>query len=305
MNHSREPETAGALELRAPDPFVFCPADLRAANVEIRRALEHCDLCLVACRPRLGLVASSLVLKSGGREVAGAIEIGTGSTARYVPFAAVLPGHFQAVAVEQRPHAPDVLRLFTRGGHAMRIGLQALLCLSDAAHSPLTDMRVEYVGRVPEEDGYGDVVDRLVGGGCTAGDEPLREVLGDLNARRGAQDVHLLLCQFEFVRPRAIGGLGRIDRGMRADLAEAALVRYFGPGGNDRYPASATHARLQMLDRAGELGITSLALSLSTAQQGLRLHSNGVRASDEHAMAYPIATSEHRLAFLTSHALAP
>ncbi|MGA0609238.1 hypothetical protein [Caldimonas sp. KR1-144] len=295
-----------ALELHAADPFVFRPAELRQVGIEIRRALEACNVCLVARRSRLRLVESSLGLRAGGGEVAGIVEVGVGSQMRELRFAAALPGLFVDVQLERRSHVLDTLRLVTRGGHALRIGLPALLALSDAAQTPLTDMQVEYVGRMPEDDGHGDVVERLVGGSARAGHEPLRAALGELEARHGDHDVHLLLFSFELLRRHAMAAArAHIDRVTRGDLAEAALLHYFVLLCNERPPASWPDATRATLDRAAALGFTAVAVSLSTMEQGFRLHSRGVAASDAHAMRYPIATSEHRRAFLTSHAPAP
>lgn len=205
-------------------------------------------------------------------------------------------------------------------GEPVQMQLQDVLRFSDVPHSPLTDMQVEYVGQAFGENGERDVVDRLIGNTGKVGHGSLQKVLADVNASHPDKEVHLLLYSFEFHKQHIIAGGffdqpeplhdfdtapnrfeqffdSEIKRNVRIDLAEAALIKHFGPTYNEKYKKTFPAETHKILEQLHKLDITGLAVSLSTQEHNVRLVSKRVSPSDTHCATYPITTDKNRQSF--------
>ncbi|MGX9731990.1 hypothetical protein ACWYXO_15385 [Janthinobacterium aestuarii] len=321
MQKYRLHEIEGAVELFSSDPFVFRPAELYQIKGDLRKAMERYNLYLVARRPRMSLIPSSLILGRDGESVTGTIEAQVGAVRNEIRFKTFLPAPLQAAQLGEHKYPFDYLHFYTPDGTSVHLRLHDVLRFSDVPKSSLTDMQVEYVGQAFGDAGERDVVDRLIGNTGKVGHGSLQKVLAEVNANHPDQEVHLLLYSFEFHKRHIIlgGFLGQpeprhsidsapnrfeqffeteIGRNIRIDLAEAALIRYFAPAYNDIYKKTFPTETHKILDRLHELDITGLAVSLSTLEHNIRVVSKRAAPSDAHCATFPITTDQNRLSFL-------
>lgn len=320
MHKYRLHELEGALELFSSDPFVFRPSELYKVEGSLRKELERYNLYIVARRPRLSLIPSSLVLDAGKNTVSGVIEAQLGEQKEHFPFKAVFTTPFQIERLDDHQFPFDFLRLWATNGYPIQVRLHDVLRFCEQDYAPVTDMYVEYVGQAFGEEGERDVVDRLIGNTGKAGHGSLQQVLAEVNASHPDQEVHLLLYSFEFHKRIVIGGgffgtpepkysiddaperfeqffESKVKRHVRIDLAEAALIRYFAPQYNVKYKKTFPAQTHKILDRLHELDVTGLAVSLSTQEHRVRLFSTAVAPSDTHIAIYPITQDENRISF--------
>lgn len=320
MSKYRLHELEGAVELYSSDPFIFRAAELYQVNGDLRKELERYNLYIVARRPRMSLVPTSLTISHNGDSVTGIAEAQVGAERNELPFRMSLPRHLYAARLGKHEYPFDYLRFFTLSGVPVQLRLHDVLRFSDVLHSPLTDMQVEYVGQAFGEAGERDVLDRLIGNTGKVGHGSLQKILAEVNASNPDQEVHLLLYSFEFHKRHIIAGgffdqpeprhdfdaapnrfekffESEIKRNVRIDLAEAALIRYFEPKYNEKYKKTFPAETHKILERLLELDITGLAVSLSTQEHNVRLVSKPVSPSDAHCAMYPITTDQDRQSF--------
>lgn len=311
-------EIEGALELFSSEPSVFRPSELYKLEGSIRKELERYNIYLVARRPRLNFISSTLALHRGQNIITGVVAAQVEANKHHFNFNFTMPFKIEALANQQYPY--DYLRFWTAELGLVQLRLHDVLRLSEPSYLPHTNMFVEYVGQAFGEEGERDVVDRLIGETGKAGHGSLQKVLAEVNASRPDQEVHLLLYSFEYHKRFILRGgfLGNpepkysadeaperfeqffqstVSRRTRIDLVEAALIRYFAPQYNNKYKKTFPTQSHKILHRLHELDVTGLAVSLSLQEHKIKLYSQTVESSDLHVASYSIVRDENRLSF--------
>lgn len=310
----------GALELFSAEPFVFRSSELYQIDHQLRSELERYNIYLVARRPRLSLIPSSILVDPKQNIISGVIEAHLRESKEHLVFKASIPNAIQIDSLRDQEYPFDLLRCWAKGNCHLNFRLHDILRLSNKDYSPITDMFVEYVGQAFGEAGERDVIDRLIGNTGKDGHGSLQKVLAEVNANHPDQEVHLLLYSFEFHKRIIFGGgcsgtpepnysfsdqskrfeqfyEAEITRKTRINLAEAAIIKHFAPKYNDKYKRTFPLHTHKILERLHELDITGLHFTLSTKEHNVRLFSQTVPPSDEHCGHYPISKDEDRITF--------
>jgi hypothetical protein len=308
-------EIEGALELYSSEPQVFKPAELYTISGDLRKELEKYNVYIVARRPRLSFVPSSLQIQADGRTVSGIVQAQVGMEQHSFKFSTNFP--FNVIGIEDGEYPYDKLWLRTGpAGVIMRLfDVVRFSTLPLPAH---TDLFVEYVGQAFGGDGHRDALDRLIGDTGKDGHGSLQKVLADVNHSRPDQEVHVLLFSYAYQKRFVVGGAlfgnpkipmdeapdrleqfmeGEVSRATRIDLVEASLIRYFRPAYNDKYKKTFPASSHVILNRMREMDVTGLAVSAFTTENAVRLYSEQVQPSDQHFALYPIVGDEQRASF--------
>jgi hypothetical protein len=292
-------------------------ATLHAADIarieqeapELVQSIEQCHIYLIAKRPRVWFVPSSLVVES--TRTSGRIAYsrqGRVSEADFVMEGA-LPAWCDSVSIDAYPHARFLM--FFEGQQKTAIPAHQFILLCDLSDSTVRDLTVEYVG-MSYGDGSRSAKDRLLSHAT------LQAVLGDIN--RSEPDAQAIVVLAEFWPPQVIISMdGRdktldvaedrdafsdIDRTQREldeeaqiRLIEAGLIRYFSPPYNDTYKQKFPHPTHKILEELYQIDYAALSVELNTEGINLKLQSASRRAGYHHLANFDLHNPTVRRSF--------
>ena len=109
MSKYRLHEIEGAVELFSSDPYIFRAAELYQITGSLRKEIERFNLYLVARRPRMSLIPSSLALGPSGESVTGVVEAQVGDAKHALPFKTMLPAQLRAARLGTHEYPFDFL----------------------------------------------------------------------------------------------------------------------------------------------------------------------------------------------------
>lgn len=318
MNKYRLHEIETLLELYSADPFVFRPTDLYRLDQTFREHLESYNIYLLGTRPRISIHLPSLGLDLSGQIVEGVFNVHLEDEIVQVPFTYEHKLELPITALGGHEYPYDNLRLILNNEIAVQLGIHEIILLSSTHIQPYSDIKIEYIGRSIGEKNRSDAIERLIGKTGKRGHGDLQRILTDLGCRPD-KEVYILLYDFGYHRMVAFGGgLGpepvipygdvpnRMDdminstlpRRNKIDLIEASLIRYFQPKYNEKYKEAFPKANHTILNNLFKNDVTSLAVSLSTNEHGIRVFSDKISPCDSHLAMYSIVKDKNRASFL-------
>lgn len=276
----------GGLNLYSSGASVLRPTDLytHGQNVEVKAALEGCNIYVIARRKKISICPYSLKISDG--RVFGDFRVHDNLEFERFPFHQVdlFRGALDVRAENSYGHNM-LVRIDERNTvmvPSYQLSISTVHSLGDR-----TDLDVLYIGQGIGRKTSRLAVDRL------SSHSTLQRILADtLNT---APDTEVLLLMFRFEHHRNIistagdfsiipqaseqqeskhfGALqdARLDRYARISLAEAALINYFKPQYNVHYKEKFRSDKLKILKGLLKLDLSALIVEINTANIGCRL----------------------------------
>lgn len=318
MGKTRLHEVEGLLELISTDPWIFRPSELYKVSGPLREELKRYNIYLIGRRQRISINQESLELVEGGAKIIGAFDVTKQCSTIAVPFEFHNPTNLPITSLEKTEYPHLHIRFIAGRKLPIEIRIHDVIRFCHTDLGDHSNIKIEYVGQSFGDEGSSDALQRLIGKTGKQGHGSFQKVLADLADRYPDNEAHVLLYSYEEYKNHIfMGGTtpavhdfdydeNRVDRLMKAeytrenriDLVEAALIRHFQPIYNEIYkktfPAE-SHAMLQSLFEAD---VTGLAVSLSTMEHRIKVHSDAVLPSSAHCPQYSIVDDASRASFL-------
>lgn len=311
------------LNLYSSSANVIQPTDIYhlSKDVDVRNALEGCNIYLIVRRPRISIAIDSLRVENRG--VRGHFLVHTGDGRERFPFSSESEFSQEIVEAQVSDYPQEYVFLINRNNNFIKMPIFRFMAECEYDMNGYDNLEVLYIGQGYGKEGERLSIDRL------QDHKTLQRILADTLHRKPDHEILLLLFRYEHhklhsstagdfsVEPTATDEesinyvresmSAKFSRKNRISLSEAALIRYFEPEYNKIYKNTFPSEKHKILSELLDVDFSGLVVEIDTGSIKTKLYSEKQSADQNllsrlnpyaHIASIPLYSEEERETFL-------